>query len=90
METENLAKNIKYPLYFNVYNGDDFYLNKYFYLLSQKISVKYRFYPIYIKEEDLSILENKKRIFRFSVSHYCLDDDYFLYFMHDKENIKNI
>ena len=55
----------------------------------KKFSVKFRFYPFYIQEEDnLSIIENKKINFRSSLPNYSSDEDYYLCFMHDKENIK--
>ena len=41
----NLCNNIKFPKYNLYYKGEDYYLDKYKYLLSSKISKKFRIYP---------------------------------------------
>ena len=46
-----------------LYNGRDYFLDKFLYLLSGKISNKYRIYPDFIEGEDYLVLkENKKDI----------------------------
>ena len=88
-EIINLSKSIHYPNYFNIYNGDNYYLDKYLYLLSSKIFNKLRLYPRYIDEElDPIIKENKKRNFRASLSNYELDSDYYLCYLHTKSEMK--
>jgi predicted metal-dependent RNase len=48
-------------------NSDDFYYDIYLYLLSVKIGGIYRHYPDYIRDElDNQIIDNKKRLFRYS------------------------
>ena len=64
-------------------------MDKYLYLLSQCISYKSRIYPKYINEEEnYNILENKKRAFRASCANYKLDENFYLCYLHTKEEKK--
>ena len=84
-ELITLAKIIQYPNYNNIYKGDNYYLDKYLYLLSSKLFDKLRIYPKYIDEElDPTIKENKKRNFRSSLINYELDTDFYLCYLHTK------
>ena len=86
----NLCNNLKFPNYNLYYKGEDYYLDKYKYLLSSKISDKIRIYPDYIQlEEDYQKLWNKKRMFRSSIINYDLDDELFLCFKKNKTTNKN-
>ena len=60
-EINLLAESIKFPEYYGYYVSKEFYLDKFKYLLSAKISTQVRIYPYYIKYEgDLLTKENKK------------------------------
>ena len=57
-----------------LYNGKDYFLDKFLYLLSGKISNKYPIYPDFIEgEDDLVLKENKKRYFRNAIINYSLN-----------------
>ena len=59
------------------------------YLLSAKISNKYRIYPDFIMEEDDdSIKDYKKRYFRNAIMNYGLNFEYKLCFLHTKKEKK--
>ncbi len=69
--------------------GENYYRDKLKYLLSAKLDDKYWIYPDFINlEEDINILENKKRLFRNSINNYCLNNDYNLCFIHTKDEKK--
>ena len=84
----NIAKKIKYPINNVYYNGNSYYSDKYYYLLSKVICSKIRIYPDYITfESDEVLLENKKRNFRKSVLNYDLNENYYLCFKHKKNQL---
>ena len=81
----SLSANIKYPEYFSYYQGLNFYKDKFLYLLSTKIDNRFRIYPDYIEyEQNLHIIENKKRLFRSSWNNYTLNENYQLCFLEIK------
>ena len=46
-----LCESFKYPEYYNIYKGDNFYFDKYLFLLSSKIFPKFTIYPKFIEDE---------------------------------------
>ena len=84
-----ISKNIKYPKNYSNYKGNNYYYDKYIYLLSAKLFTYYRLYPDCIEyEDDINIKENKKRVFRNSLSNYELDGNYYLFYKHTKNDAK--
>ena len=83
MDNENkilqIAEIIKpnmFPVNFNSFNSDNFYYDKYLFLLSKKLGNKYRRYPDYILDEaDANIASNKKHSFRISCYNYDINDN---------------
>lgn len=64
-------------------------MDKFLFLLSAKLEGKYRIYPDYIDlEDDITIIENKKRNFRSSIINYILNSEYQLCFLHIKKEQK--
>ena len=62
---------IKFPEYFCYYPGNNFYKDKYLYLLSALISNNIRIFPNNIEfEDDIIKMNNKKRRFRNSIINY--------------------
>ena len=55
----------------------------------QKLCSKYRIYPSFIEDEnDMDVVINKKRQFQSSFLNYILDKDYYLCYLHIKEDKK--
>ena len=68
---KKISNDIFFPKYFSTYSGYNFYMEKFLYLLSCKLSISYRIYPDYIEEElEVLVKENKKRVFRNSCLNY--------------------
>ena len=79
-EIENNGSTASAEIYLNInYKGNNYYYEKYIYSLSAKLFTYYRLYLDYIEfEDDNNIKENKKRVFRNSLSNYELDGKYYL------------
>ena len=59
----DISKKISYPKYNLNYMDNDYYEDKFLYLISAEIFKKYRHYPEYITlEEDLLTVEKKTNI----------------------------
>ena len=81
-----------FPINYNSFNSDNFYYDKYLFLLSKKLGNKYRKYPDYIlNEADANIAINKKHTFRISCYNYEINDNLQLCFKYsyDKKQEKN-
>jgi hypothetical protein len=71
----NILESIKFPLYNKYSSCIDYNEDKFIYLLSKKISMKYIIYPDFINvEKDSTIKNNKKRKFKYSCNNYTLKD----------------